>query len=42
MDGKENNYENTFIISFLLLTHTHRSIKVANDRLILKCGRRGT
>jgi hypothetical protein len=40
MDGKENNYENAFIVSFLLLTRTHRSVKVANNHVILKCGRR--
>jgi hypothetical protein len=40
MDGKENNFENASIVSFLLLTHTYRSMKVADDRMILKCGRR--
>jgi hypothetical protein len=42
MHGKENNYENAFIVSFLLLTHTHRNMKVAIGQLMLKCGRRVT
>jgi hypothetical protein len=42
MHGKENNYENAFIVSFLLLTRTHINVKVTNSRLMLKCGRRVT
>jgi hypothetical protein len=40
MHGKENNYKNAFIVSFLLLIRTNRNMKVTNDCVILKCGRR--
>jgi hypothetical protein len=33
-DDKENNYKNAFTLCFLLLTRTHRCVRVVNGRLI--------